>query len=1217
MLIFGSFKGHSQSQFYLSEVWDMEGGTMPFFYKNASTTDDQRNVYVVGSTNNGSNGNDILIQKFNKLGDLLWEQSFNGGANAEDIGADIFVDASYNVYVTGGATQTTQNNLDLVVLKYNSSGVLQWSYFYNFGGSPIPYDGGTAITGDNNGSIYVTGTSAGTNTMTDFVTIKLNSSNGTQVWTSRYDFAQLNEVPSKIRVSGSSIIVTGASQSTQTPSIKWELATVRYNSSNGNQVGLSRTGGNSSSGIDEANDLTIDNNGNVYVVGTTNNQNTGHDITILKFNDDLQLLWQQTFNGHGLEDKGYGIKTDSQGNVYAVGYVTNPNQGKNHSILKYNSSGTLQWSREFNGLANQDDEAAQLVVRGDRIFVTGAARNGAYSDIVTMGYTADGEIFSVKSFESPYSLNDKPTAMGIDLDDNLIVVGQMQDTTGNFRNVTFKYSVWEKPIVPVYVDSVPAYNQNEVIIRFDKSAMKLTAVNKKDFEAGELHEFVHQYVIDSMNAKFPFDAGKLPTYKIFRRLTTADSLSITRLGDTIKVPAFWATLSVMLPEGYNEFDLIDSLNTLSPIVHYGEVNLFLESCSVPDDPIYLPLQKGLHGASGFDDANINIESAWEIETGSSEIIVGVFDSPIYWAHEDFYVNLAGPQGVFESSKIVDGRDYVSSVPINQIFLPWDSHGTSVAGIIGAVRNNGTGVSGVAGGNFSVQNPLASDAGVQLISFGILSEPPFAGAPGNFYITGLTTSALEAIVEGAVLSTSGEYELGVHIQNHSWTTTSTILEYIANNGQIPNSMALRDATMNAWQNNSIVVASRGNNSSGTSMVPRYPACYFDYAVINVGASGYDGLVKVPDNGDVNVNVPSWSSFHSFDMDFLAPGVTELVSSTHVVTNNPYLWESSLLQSQYPSGYSAFNGTSASAPLVSGVVALMLSKHNVTNGAPNNLATEDVEQILQKTAQRSQNNLGYNGTQGFGLIDAGLALQQVDVENYFVQHFTYVSGAKSVSAPTQKTLTLLSGNAFDVQPGTYVANEYLVTWNFNITLDNNHEIIDFWPLLVKSFPGFLVSMNTISTDELLLFPEVNPTINGNNITFSVQSYAYVLLYEVTNEFTQLNIHLPYHPFGAEKMDYAFSLHIRLNEELSITQNSLNQIKAFPNPTSDIITLECGDISIQNIQIIDASGRVIYQLNEVASDNNRVEITHLQSLSTGLYFIKVLSTEEESFTIKIFKK
>jgi subtilisin family serine protease len=1217
MLIFFSYRANAQSQFYLSEVWDMDGGTMPIFYKNASTTDNLRNVYVVGSTNNGSSGNDILIQKFNKFGDLLWEQSFDGGANAEDIGADIYVDASYNVYVTGGATQTTQNNLDLVVLKYNSNGVLQWSYFYNFGGSPIPYDGGTAITGDNNGSIYVTGTSAGTNTMTDFVTIRLNANNGNQLWTSRYDYAQLNEVPSKIRVSGSSIIVTGGSQSTQTPNIKWELATIRYNSSNGNQVGLSRTGGNSSSGIDEANDLTIDNNGNVYVVGATNNQNTGYDITILKFNDDLQLLWQQTFNGYGSEDKGYGIKTDAQGNVYAVGYVTNPNQSKNYSILKYNSSGALQWSREFNGLANQDDEAMQLVVRADRIFVTGAARNGTYSDIVTMGYTADGEIFSLKSFESPFGLNDKPTAIGIDLDENLVIVGQIQQTTNSYRNVTFKYNVWEKPIIPVYVDSVPAYNQNEVIIRFDKSAMNLAAVDKKDFEAGELYEFVQQYVIDSMNAKLPFDAGKLPTYKIFRRLTTADSLSITRLGDTIPVPAFWATLSVMMPQGYNEFDLIDSLNSLSPIVHYGEVNLFLESCSTPNDPLYLQLQKGLHGASGFGNANINIESAWEIETGSSNIIVGVFDSPIYWTHEDFYVNLQGQQGGYESSKIVDGRDYVSGVPINQIFLPWDSHGTSVAGIIGAVRNNGIGVSGIAGGDFSVPNPLESDGGVQFISFGILSEPPFAGAPGNFYITGLTTSALEAIVEGAILSVNGTYGLGVNIQNHSWTTTANTIEYIANNGQIPNSMALRDAILNAWQNNSIVVASRGNNSSGTSIVPRYPACYVDYAVINVGASGYDGLAKEQDNGDVNVNVPLWSSFHSFDMDFLAPGVTELVSSTHVLTNNPYPWESSLLQNQYPNGYSAFNGTSASAPLVSGVVALMLSKHNVTNGAPNNLATEDVEQILQKTAQRSQNNLGYIGTQGFGLIDAGLALQQVDVENYFVRHFTYVSGAKSISAPTQKTITITSGNNFGVQPGTYVANEYFVTWNFNITLDNNHEIIGFWPLLVKSFPGFLVSMNTIGSSEDLLFSEVNPTINGNNITFSVESYAYLLLWIEDDPFTPINYHLPYNPFGVEKMDYAFSLHVHLNEELSLSENNQKQIKAFPNPTDDILTLDCGDISIHNIQIIDASGRVIHQIDDVLSDNNRVEVTHLQSLSTGLYFIKVLSTEQESFTIKIIKK
>jgi hypothetical protein len=103
----------------------------------------------------------------------------------------------------------------------------------------------------------------------------------------------------------------------------------------------------------------------------------------------------------------------------------------------------------------------------------------------------------------------------------------------------------------------------------------------------------------------------------------------------------------------------------------------------------------------------------------------------------------------------------------------------------------------------------------------------------------------------------------------------------------------------------------------------------------------------------------------------------------------------------------------------------------------------------------------------------------------------------------------------------------------------------------------------------------------------------------------------------MDYPFSLHIGLNEELSIAKNTQNQIKAYPNPTNDIITLDYGDISIQNIQVIDASGRVIHQLDDFISGNNRVEITHLQSLSSGLYFIKVLSTEQESFTIKFIKK
>ncbi len=1231
MLIFFSYKANSQSQFYLSEVWDGLGGEMAMFYRNASTTDDLRNVYVAGSTIDTNNLHDILIQKFSSTGTLIWQQTYNGNANGDDLAADVFVDDDYNVYITGATVQDTNNSYDLVVLKYDSSGVLLWTYSYNFGGSPIPYDAGTSIISDNNGSVYVCGTSAGTTTMTDYVTIKLNASNGSQIWASRYDYTQMNEIPTKIAISSTSIIVTGGSQISLAPN-RWELATIRYNASTGSQTNETRSNNNVTNGIDEANDLTVDSDGNIYVLGATLNQTTGYNISLFKLDSDLELQWEQHFDAYGLEDKGFGVKTDTSGNIYAVGYVTNPNQGKNYSILKYNSSGTLQWSREFNGLANQDDEAVQLVVRGDRIFVTGAARNGTYSDIVTIGYTTDGQIFSVNSFESQFGLNDKPTAMGIDLDENLIVVGQMQDTTGNFRHVTFKYSVYEKPIITVYIDSVPVYNQNELIIRFDKTAMNLDAIDKKNFDAGLLRDFVHEHVIDSLNAKFPFDAGRLPTFKIFRRMTTADSMSITRLGDTIPIPAFWATLSVIFPEEYDLFEAIDSLNTIKPLVHYGEVNLFISKNNTPNDPIYFPIQSGipaqrnLHGASGFSSANINIEDAWELETGSSDIIVGVFDSPIFWAHPDFYVDSDFPIGSYEGSKIIDGRDYYTSTPINQLTNPYDSHGTSVAGIIGAVRNNGVGIAGIAGGDFSVGNPTHENGGVKLISFGVLG----GAVEATFGVGGLLTSSLEAIVEGAILSTSGNYGIGVHIQNNSWTTNQAWEDWATSTGNIAHPQALRDAIKAAWQNNSIIVASRGNLNN--SLI-RYPACYADEMVISVGASNQNGtkksltiiddFVQPNSDGDANVDVGPWGSSYGANMDVLAPGITDLVASTHVVSSSPYPWESTVLQTLYDNnngpGYSAFNGTSAAAPHVSGVAALMISKHNTATGAPNNLATEDVEQILQKTAYRPQNNLFYDNFDAWGLINAGLAVQQIDYPNYYVKHYFNNTSFKTVNSLGQTTMTLPVGNEFDIQPGTYVANKLLVTWNFNITLDNNHEIIDFWPLKVKSYPGFLLDTDFANIIELLEFPEVNPTINGNNITFSVESYAYFLLHPVGLPLQPTNRHLPYHPFGSEKMDYAFSLHVRLNEELSLGNQQQQNLVVYPNPSNNEINLVLGNIIPSQIQIIDASGRIVFTLDnfETTQSNTNNVVMNIGALQSGLYFLKVIDQNQSIHTTKILKK
>ena len=120
----------SQGQPFFSENWNNQGGETAMFYKNATVTDNQRNIYVAGATINGAGNHDILIQKLNPRGDLIWEATYNGYANMDDASADIFVDNQFNVYVTGTTIKNPTNAQDLIVLKYDKTGTLKWEYIY-------------------------------------------------------------------------------------------------------------------------------------------------------------------------------------------------------------------------------------------------------------------------------------------------------------------------------------------------------------------------------------------------------------------------------------------------------------------------------------------------------------------------------------------------------------------------------------------------------------------------------------------------------------------------------------------------------------------------------------------------------------------------------------------------------------------------------------------------------------------------------------------------------------------------------------------------------------------------------------------------------------------------------------------------------------------------------------------------------------------------------
>ena len=143
-----------------------------------------------------------------------------------------------------------------------------------------------------------------------------------------------------------------------------------------------------------------------------------------------------------------------------------------------------------------------------------------------------------------------------------------------------------------------------------------------------------------------------------------------------------------VPEDRNLEDVIEYYSKLDH-VEWAEPNYIYYPTAIPSDPWYNNYQ--------WDYVNMNLEAAWDQQTGNKTVKIGLIDTGVLPNHSDLKDNL------------ISGADFVGgekSYPISQYNItdrdPTDettmqqggSHGTHVAGIIGAVTNNHQGIAGV-------------------------------------------------------------------------------------------------------------------------------------------------------------------------------------------------------------------------------------------------------------------------------------------------------------------------------------------------------------------------------------------------------------------------------------------------------------------------------------------------------------------------------------------
>lgn len=353
----------------------------------------------------------------------------------------------------------------------------------------------------------------------------------------------------------------------------------------------------------------------------------------------------------------------------------------------------------------------------------------------------------------------------------------------------------------------------------------------------------------------------------------------------IRVGVSPAVLTARLVVNAGEAEALRQRLLADPAVASVEYDGWVEAHVLPtpieaNDPLY-PIQSWHY-------AMIDLPRAWAITTGSPSVLVAVVDDGVRFDHPDLAPNLTSDGYDFVSQQFYDvcgvmmdnagdgdGYDPDPTSP-----MEWDcatgqpttvgGHGTHVAGTIGAVGNDGRGVTGV---NWSVRIRPVRVLGVS--GYGTYYDV----AQGILYAAGLPAddgngSVVQASEGAQVINVSlgGPADIGV----------------------------LRDAVAAATAAGALIIASAGNDASS---LPSYPAAYEE--VLAVAAVG-------PDR-----NLAYYSNFGPW-VDVAAPGGNFLLGDASFGVLST-MWN-------YRDGqptYAWAQGTSMAAPHVSGVAALLLA------------------------------------------------------------------------------------------------------------------------------------------------------------------------------------------------------------------------------------------------------------------------------------------------------
>jgi len=408
--------------------------------------------------------------------------------------------------------------------------------------------------------------------------------------------------------------------------------------------------------------------------------------------------------------------------------------------------------------------------------------------------------------------------------------------------------------------------------------------------------------------------------------------------------------------------------------------------------------------------DINVEPVWKEGITGKGVKVAVIDTGVDMFHPDLKDNIDWKNS-YNYHSASNNPTPIGNQPVSILPLSYDSaHGTAVAGIIAAKGWNGIGTRGVA--------PNASIVSLNALELSDKERSQYSG------VTLQVIRLLDALVRNIE---------EVDIYNNSWGGDPTTLtdDYMLADYRLGakefDTQVAYGSKFGRGGKGSIYIKSAGNSGIRSN-------ASFEQAVTNgywivtgaVGANGYATNYSTPGSA-ILVSAPGGGVNPSYTKQYAMEIVTTDLAGDERGFDRKDIYATLMphfdVKGNENYDYTYFmNGTSAAAPNVSGVVALMLE-------ANPNLTYRDVQIILARTARKPNPDniwetnaagLHFNYYYGFGIVDAKAAVDMA-------KNFKSVGGFNDL-----KILKYVNHNLDTISSNGKI--EYNITFDDDITIEN---------------------------------------------------------------------------------------------------------------------------------------------------------------------------------------